>query len=124
MEELGLHKIEKSFNQKIEESMTKIYDGALRSGNKIEYDGTVIILGDLNAGAEVIAKDNVIVLGTIRGLAHAGANGNKEAIIVANGILTPQLRIADMFLELEKKDVEEETLKKRAYIKEDKIILE
>lgn len=124
--ELGLHNIEQTFRQKIEETNAKIYDGALRSGNRLEYEGTVIVLGDVNAGAEVIAGGNVIVLGIIRGLAHAGASGNKEAIIVANEIDAPQLRIADIVREMEKEEEteEEKTIKKRAYIKSSKIILE
>lgn len=124
MRELGLDKIEKSFNKKIEESNSKIFDGSVRSGNKIEYNGTVIIIGDLNAGAEVIAQDNVVVLGTIRGLAHAGANGNKEAIIVANAINAPQVRIADVVLEVERTEENGQAIKKRAYIKDNEIILE
>lgn len=124
MKRLGLDKIEKSFNKKIEDSKSKIYDSSIRSGNKIEYNGTVIIIGDLNAGAEVIAQDNIIVLGTIRGLAHAGANGNKEAIIVANAINAPQVRIADIVLEVEKNEEDEQIIKKRAYIKDNEIILE
>lgn len=121
--ELGLHKIEKSFTKKIEETKAKIYDGSVRSGNKIEYEGTVIIIGDINAGAEVIAGENVIVLGVIRGLAHAGATGNKAAKILANEILAPQLRIANIVKEIER--LEEDTkIKKRAYIKVNEIILE
>ena len=54
--ELGLHKIEKSFTKKIEETKAKIYDGSVRSGNKIEYEGTVIIIGDINAGAEILRR--------------------------------------------------------------------
>lgn len=138
--ELGLHTIEKTFKQKIEETNAKIYDGALRSGNRLEYEGTIIVLGDVNAGAEVISGENVIVLGVIRGLAHAGASGNREAIIVANEIDAPQIRIADIVKELGNSDVEmqnekasdnhdatvpeEKTIKKRAYIKSSKIILE
>lgn len=125
--ELGLHNIEQTFRQKIEETKAKIYDGSLRSGNKIEYEGTVIILGDLNAGAEVISGENVIVLGILRGLAHAGASGNREAIIVAEQIDAPQLRIADIVKEMEKNDGEieqERTIKKRAYVKSSQIILE
>lgn len=124
--ELGLHNIETTFRQKIEETKAKIYDDTLRSGNKIEYEGTVIILGDLNAGAEVISGENVIVLGTLRGLAHAGASGNKEAIIVAEAIDAPQLRIADIVKEIEKteEDEEENKPKKRAYIKGSQIIIE
>lgn len=120
--ELGLHKIEKSFKRKIGETRSKIYDGSLRSGNKLEYGGTIIVIGDVNAGAEVIAGENVIVMGTIRGLAHAGAAGNKSAIIVANEIDAPQLRIADIVKEIEKKDIAE--CKKRAYVKVNQIVIE
>ena len=120
--ELGLHKIEKSFTKEIEETKSKIYNGSLRSGNKLEYEGTIIILGDINAGSEVIAGENVIVLGTIRGLAHAGAIGNKAAIIVANEILAPQLRIANIVKEIEK--TEDDTIKKKAFILGEEIILE
>lgn len=123
MEKLGLHEIEKCFRKKIDETKAKIYDGSIRSGNKIVYDGTIILLGDINAGAEVIAGENVIVLGTLRGLAHAGAGGNREAIIVANEINAPQLRIADVVKEIEK-DEEDTSIKKRAYIKENEIIIE
>lgn len=125
--ELGLHIIEKTFSQKIEETKSKICDGSLRSGNKVEYEGTVIVLGDLNAGAEVISGENIIVLGTIRGLAHAGASGNREAIIVANEIDAPQIRIADIVKEIEKTgdgEGKDNTKKKRAYIKRNKMILE
>ena len=123
--ELGLHNIEKTFRQKIEETNAKIYDGSLRSGNKLEHEGTIIVLGDVNAGAEVVSGENVIVLGVIRGLAHAGASGNREAIIVANEIEAPQVRIADIVREMEKEeDIEEKTIKKRAYVKSSKIIFE
>ena len=122
--ELGLHKIERTFHEKIEETKAKIYDGSVRSGNRIEYEGTAIIIGDVNAGAEVIAGENIIVLGVIRGLAHAGAKGNKEAVIFANGIEAPQLRIADVVKEIEKEEDDEEEIKKRAYIKDNEIILE
>ena len=125
--ELGLHSIEKTFRQKIEKTNAKIHDGSLRCGNKIEHEGTIIIIGDINAGAEVVSGENVIVLGVIRGLAHAGASGNREAIIVANEIDAPQVRIADIVRELgpeENEEAEEKTIKKRAYVKSSKIILE
>ena len=122
--ELGLHNIEKSFTRKINKTKAKIYDGSLRSGNKIEYEGTIIILGDINAGAEVIAEENIIVLGIIRGLAHAGASGNRAAIVAANEIIAPQIRIADIVKEIEKDEEQEENIKKRAYIKDNEIVLE
>lgn len=120
--ELGLHSIEKIFNKKVEKTRAKIFDGSLRSGNKLEYEGTLVITGDVNAGAEVVAGENVIIVGILRGLAHAGAKGNKKAIIASHRIECPQLRIANLLKEIEKEDVED--IKQFASIKEDKITLE
>lgn len=118
---LGLHGIKKTFKKDIATSETKFHRGSLRSGQKIEYEGSLVILGDVNAGAEVIAGENVVVLGILRGLAHAGANGNKEAIIAAAAIEAPQLRIANIVKEMKIKNIEEynEDIKTAAYINED-----
>lgn len=72
---------------------TKIIVRTVRSGGRVESTGPVVILGDVNSGAEIIADGDIIVVGTLRGLAHAGANGNEKAIIWAQKILSPQLRI-------------------------------
>lgn len=125
--ELGLHSIEKTFNKKIEKTKAQIFDGSLRSGNKIEYEGTIVVTGDVNAGAEVVAGENVIVVGALRGLAHAGAKGNRGAIIVAGSIEAPQLRIADVVKEIEIYDDDEEDediIKRKAYIENGEIIME
>ena len=45
--------------------------------------------------------DNVVVLGVLRGLAHAGARGNKKAVIAAASIDCKQIRIADIIKEME-----------------------
>ena len=67
----------------------------------------------------------LIVLGNLRGLAHAGAKGNKEAIVAANKIECPQIRISNKIKEIEKPE-EEEIDKSYAYIssESDEIILE
>ena len=67
----------------------------LRSGTRIEYPGNVVIFGDVNPGAEVIAEGNVIVWGRVRGVIHAGAKGNRQAVICALDLSATQLRIAD-----------------------------
>lgn len=72
---------------------TVVVSRTVRSGGRVESSASVIVLGDVNAGAEVVAEDDIIVLGTLRGLAHAGASGNDKAIIWAQHILSPQLRI-------------------------------
>lgn len=147
--ELGLHTISHGFNKEIEETVTKIIDGSLRSGKRVEFEGSIVVLGDVNAGAEIIAKEHIIVMGVLRGLAHAGAGGNREAMIVANDIDAVQLRIADIVKEIEilkplepdeeemqkgkdkKKDKEEQEeefyddiIKTRAYVKDNEIVLE
>ena len=103
---LGLHSIKKTFERDIAVSETKFHRGSLRSGQKIETEGSIVIIGDVNSGAEVIASDNIIVLGNLRGLAHAGAKGNKQAIIAAGLVDTVQIRIANIVKELEKNDLE------------------
>lgn len=128
-QELGLHGIKKSFNQEIESSQTKFHRGSVRSGQRIEYEGSIVILGDVNGGAEVIAADNVVVLGVLRGLAHAGARGNKKAIIAAASIDCKQIRIADIIKEMEDEKDEDGNIiassrKTYAFVEEDKLILE
>lgn len=106
--ELGLHTITHGYDKEIQETITKVFDGSLRSGKKLEYEGSLVIIGDINAGAEVIAGDHIIVLGTIRGLAHAGAKGNRKAMIIANEIDVAQIRIADIVKQIEKPVFDEE----------------
>lgn len=122
---LGLYSIKKSFNKDIEDSKTKFYKSSLRSGQKLEYEGSLVILGDVNAGAEVIAEENIVILGNLRGLAHAGAKGNKKAIIAANMIDCPQIRIANIIKEKETSENDELTIKNYAYVDDnEQIILE
>lgn len=67
----------------------------LRSGNSINFDGHVVVVGDVNPGAEIIAGGNVIVWGKLRGMVHAGANGNEDAMVCALALAPTQLRIGD-----------------------------
>ncbi len=120
---LGLYGIKETYCREISTSETKFHKGSLRSGQKIEYEGSIVILGDVNGGAEVVAGENVVVLGTLRGLAHAGANGNKSAIIAADQIETSQIRISNIIKEIEKDEID--TPKTYAYVgQEDKIVME
>ena len=67
----------------------------LRSGTRIEFAGHVVVMGDVNPGAEIIADGNVIIWGRLRGMVHAGAKGNRSAVICALDLSPTQLRIAD-----------------------------
>ncbi len=68
----------------------------VRSGQVLRHHGHVTILGDLNAGGEIIAGGNVLVWGRLRGTVHAGALGDRGAMIGALELAPTQLRIADL----------------------------
>ena len=120
---LGLHSIRKTYKRDIAISETKFHKGSLRSGQKMEVEGSIVIIGDVNSGAEVIASDNIVVLGTLRGLAHAGAKGNEQAVIAAGVVDTVQIRIANIVKEINR---EEEIMHKQSYISiiDNEIIIE
>ncbi len=67
----------------------------LRSGTRIEFSGHVVVMGDVNPGAEIVATGNVIIWGRLRGMVHAGAKGNRSAVICALDLSPTQLRIAE-----------------------------
>ncbi|MGC8719593.1 MAG: septum site-determining protein MinC [Thermodesulforhabdaceae bacterium] len=67
-----------------------------RSGTRIEAPQDCIVLGDVNPGAEIIAGRDIVVFGVLRGVAHAGAYGNRQSKIWALSIEPSQLRIADL----------------------------
>ncbi|HAJ62355.1 MAG TPA: septum site-determining protein MinC [Cyanobacteria bacterium UBA8543] len=67
----------------------------VRSGVEFRHPGTIVILGDLNPGGTVIADGDIFVWGRLRGVAHAGAAGNRECRIMALQMEPTQLRIAD-----------------------------
>lgn len=120
--ELGLYGIKKAYEQDVENSETYFFKGGVRSGQRIETEGSIVIIGDVNSGAEIIAGDNIVVLGVLRGLAHAGAKGNKKAIIASHRIESQQLRIANVLKEMEKEEIE--AGKQFASIVNEEIILE
>ena len=120
---LGLSSIKRTFEQEIGISETEFHRGSLRSRQRLEAERSIVILGDVNSGAEVIASDNIVVLGNLRGLAHAGAKGNKQAFISAGNLDAVQIRIANIVKEINR---DEETMHKQAYVSidGDKIIIE
>ena len=117
--ELGLFSIKELFEKDENISNTKYIKHSIRSGIREEYLGSVVLLGDINSGGQLIASGNIIVLGTLRGLAHAGATGNKKAFVGAKEVENAQVRIADKIIELGL--YEENTI---LSIKDDKIVVE
>ena len=121
--ERGLSSMTRTFTRQIDVSETTFHKGSLRSGQKLEIEGSLVILGDVNSGAEVVASDNIVVLGNLRGLAHAGAKGNKRAIIAAGRLDTVQIRISNIVKEIDR-DEEPVHTQSYVYVEEDKIIIE
>ena len=68
----------------------------LRSGQIIKHTGDVVVVGDVNPGAEIIAEGDVLVWGKLRGLVHAGASGDLNAIVGALTLAPMQLRIGSL----------------------------
>lgn len=68
----------------------------LRSGFSLQHSGHVIVIGDANPGSEIIAGGNVVVWGRLRGMVHAGADGNEQAVVCAMDLAPTQLRIAGL----------------------------
>lgn len=67
-----------------------------RSGTRIVSESDCVVLGDVNPGAEIIALGDIVIFGNLRGIAHAGAAGDRSARIWALSIEPSQIRIADM----------------------------
>ena len=67
----------------------------IRSGVEIRHGGSIIICGDLNPGGSVIAAGDIFGWGRLRGVAHAGATGNRQSRVMALQMEFTQLRIAD-----------------------------
>ena len=95
----------------------------LRSGQKVNYAGHVTILGDVNAGAQIIASGNIIVMGTLRGIAHAGANGDTTAMIVAHRLESSQIRIGEVIARAPDKN-KPQNYPELAYLSGNKIVIE
>ena len=78
-----------------EDDTALIYKGNLRSGQDISSEKSIIVLGDVKPGATVTSYGNIFILGELRGNAFAGAQGDKNAVIMALELNPIQVRIAD-----------------------------
>ncbi|MDV6377218.1 septum site-determining protein MinC [Sporosarcina sp. GW1-11] len=81
--------------KKLIEEQSETYIGIVRSGQVVRAEGDLVIIGDVNQSAQVIAGGSIYVLGRVKGIAHAGANGNKDAVIAASWLEATHLKIAD-----------------------------
>jgi septum site-determining protein MinC len=73
-----------------------VHRGNLRSGQVLRRNESVVVVGDVNPGAQVISGGDVLVWGRLRGFIHAGAGGNRNAVVTALEFSPTQLRIANL----------------------------
>ena len=66
----------------------------IRSGVEIKHKGSVVIVGDVNPGGVIISDRDITIWGCLRGIAHAGADGDRSCRIMALQMQPTQLRIA------------------------------
>jgi septum site-determining protein MinC len=116
-------KSEKVF-QGITEGKTKFIKNSIRSGQRVAYSGNVVVIGDVNSGAEIIAAGNIVIVGVLRGIAHAGCNGNKKAVVVANVLQPSILIIADIIVRAPDEKYESPKIPEVASVKDNSIIVE
>ena len=113
-----------AFKIDVADENTKFYTKTIRSGQLLESDGNIVVVGDVNPGAELVATGNIVVMGTVKGTVHAGAKGNREAIVAALNLSPIQLRIANVISRSPDYDVERGLVPEIAYIRDDKIFIE
>lgn len=93
-------KIYRSIIEQSQEDMDRrdglFYRGTLKRRQLLESESSVIVLGNVEHGAKVIAKGNIIVMGELKGMAHAGASGDRDTIVAALSMLPQRLKIADL----------------------------
>lgn len=97
--------------------LNSLHRGTVRAGQQLTFDGDVVVIGDINPGGEVAATGDVYVLGRLRGMAHAGCEGDEQAIIAAAEFAPMQLRIADWISRAPETSLQ--TFMEFAYVRED-----
>jgi len=98
-------------------SRLELLTGIVRSGQVLHHDGDLLFLGDVNPGGVITCTGDIYILGALRGTAHAGVDGNEEAIIAASYFAPTQLRISQMISRPPDEWETRETVMEFAYLK-------
>lgn len=81
--------------QYLENTEVKLINRVVRSGQVLNINGDLLLIGDVNPGGKVVSTGNIYILGNLLGIAHAGVDGDREAVIIASYMKPTQLRITD-----------------------------
>ena len=100
-----------------------VVNRTLRGGQEVQSQGSVLVLGNVNPGAQVIAGGSIDIRGTCRGIVHAGAYGDRDAIIIADHLMPVQIRIADVIAQ-SPEQYEKPELAERASVQDGRIVIE
>lgn len=93
----NLNAISKDPSLIIESEPAIIIVRTLLSGEIVVSRKHIIIYGDVNPGAELKSSGSIIVWGKLRGAAHAGCDGDQDALISALQLSPTFIRIADHY---------------------------
>ncbi|WP_139490278.1 septum site-determining protein MinC [Brevibacillus dissolubilis] len=104
-------------------SSLQIQTQTVRSGQVLEYEGDLLLLGDVNPGGTVKSTGSIYVLGALRGAAHAGIQGDKQAIIASSMMRPTQLRIAEIISRPSDEWTELKGSTEFAYLEEDQMVV-
>ncbi len=77
------------------ERLVKKIIGTVNSGENVMSHGDIVIVGDVSPTAQIVAHGDIYVIGNLRGIAHAGCDGNINAMIYAMNMNPVMLKIAD-----------------------------
>ncbi|MCS6772731.1 MAG: septum site-determining protein MinC [Anaerolineae bacterium] len=75
---------------------TLFVERRIRSGQVLRHPGNIVVRGDVSPGAQIIAGGSIVVWGRLRGDVHAGALGNRAAVVCALELSPVLLKIADV----------------------------
>ena len=98
-----------------------VMKGIVRSGQTVAHEGNLLYLGDVNPGGSLICTGDIFVMGSLRGMAHAGSEGDENAIISASHMRPTQLRIAGFISRPPDEWGVDETYMEFAYIQDGKM---
>ena len=101
---------------------TLYHRGTLRGGQALHNLGNIVVIGDVNPGAELIASGDILVFGSMRGVAHAGAQGDASARVIALELAPTQLRIATV-IAADAGDPRKTSVPEQAYIDNGRIVV-
>jgi septum site-determining protein MinC len=99
----------------------KLLKGMVRSGQTLTQEGNILFLGDINPGGTIISSGSIYIMGSLRGMAHAGVDGDENAVIAASHLRPTQLRIASVISRPPDEWGINEAFMEYAYVKEGKM---